>query len=75
MTSIAIILYDNHSLFRKVLTSQFEIVDRLFCSSVIGKAVFVHVCKNLTFQKQSLEVFFKKGVLKNFAKFTGIYLC
>ena len=26
-------------------------------------------------QKQSPEVFFKKGVLKNFAKFTEKYLC
>ena len=27
------------------------------------------------FQKQPPEVFYKKGVLKNFAKFTGKYLC
>ena len=27
------------------------------------------------FQKQPLEVFYKKGVLKNFAKFTGKQLC
>ena len=26
-------------------------------------------------QKQPLEAFYKKGVLKNFAKFTGKYLC
>ena len=26
-------------------------------------------------QKQSPEVFFKKGVLRNFAKFTGKHLC
>ena len=26
-------------------------------------------------QKQSPEVFYKKGVLKNFAKFTGKHLC
>ena len=27
------------------------------------------------FQKQPPEAFYKKGVLKNFAKFTGKYLC
>ena len=30
--------------------------------------------KNNKFQKQSPRVFFKKGVLRNFAKFTGKYL-
>ena len=29
----------------------------------------------LFIQKQSLEVFYKKRVLKNFAKFTGKHLC
>ena len=27
------------------------------------------------FQKQLSEVFYKKGILKNFAKFTGKHLC
>ena len=27
------------------------------------------------FQRQSLEVFYRKGVFKNFAKFTGKHLC
>ena len=29
----------------------------------------------LELQKQPLEMFYEKGVLKNFAKFTGKHLC
>ena len=32
-------------------------------------------CQLLTVQKQPPEVFCKKGVLRNFAKFTGKHLC
>ena len=34
-----------------------------------------HIYFSKTTQKQSPEVFCKKGVLKNFAKFTGKHLC
>ena len=46
-----------------------------FCNVVIGKAVFVDDFKNLTFQKQPPELFYKKDVLKNSAKFTEKHLC
>ena len=32
-------------------------------------------CNCISKQKQSLEVFCKKGALRNFAKFTGKHLC
>ena len=37
--------------------------------NIYGKAL------GTSLQKQSLEVFCKKGVLRNFAKFTGKHLC
>ena len=34
-----------------------------------------YLWRSISFQKQSTEVFCKKGVLKHFAKFTGKHLC
>ena len=41
----------------------------------INYIVFQPFSKTKQFQKQSLELFWKKGVLKNFANFTWKHLC
>ena len=51
-----------HEYFRVVLR-----LEDLQSATVSGVHYFV--------QKQPPEVFYKKGVLKNFTKFTGKYLC
>ena len=44
------------------------------CNRLIAKKGLVYI-EVTGFQKQPPEVFFEKGVLRNFAKFTGKYLC
>ena len=55
---------------------------RLLFSATIGKAMKLQIaqtqCKwmvELKFQKQSVELYCKKGVVKNVAKFTRKLLC
>ena len=51
--------------------------DHIFLISFIGllkKNRIVALKPFISFQKQPTEVFFKKGVLRNFAKFTGKHL-
>ena len=46
-------------------------MQRLLRNQVFGK----HLVPGQSIQKQPPEVFYKKGVLKSFAKFTGKHLC
>ena len=61
-------LYVNYSLVLNFNNMEFL---KHFCTSMI--LVFILI-RDLT-QKQSPQVFYKKRVLKHFAKFTGNHLC
>ena len=37
--------------------------------------ILLHFIMNVILKKQPLEVFYKKGLLKNFVKFKGKHLC
>ena len=52
-------------------------VNKIWKTHVKIRCFFMAYCKVLkwTFQKQSREVFCKKGALRNFAKFTWKHLC
>ena len=43
------------------------------CKPYVEYKIFM--CKCIYMQKQPPEMFFKKGVLRNFAKLTGKHLC
>ena len=61
----------------------FILISKLYCSMNVKHDVTVNVWSvtaqrgitELDFQKQPPEVFYKKGFLKNFAKFIGKHLC
>ena len=56
----------------------FNSLDNFITSYYFWKISFIHeivLFPHHDIQKQPPEVFYKKGVLKNFAKFTGNHLC
>ena len=50
--------------------------DQLYLKFLIGeRQIYENICRMLLYRSSHLEVFCKKAVARNFAKFTGKYLC
>ena len=69
-TNVYVIKHNKFSAFRKYLAGVIRKNRKLMANEYINKFDFVNIK-----QKQPPEVFCEKGVLRNFAKFTGKHLC
>ena len=66
------------NVWRHIHQQGFHLVRKTFLAIILCQHKYLHLLfKNLkkVLQKQPPEVFCKRGFLKNFAKFTGKYLC
>ena len=52
-----------------------EIVNDFYSLSILARGCFIDVWQNPEYKSSCSQMFFKKGVLNNLAKFTEKYLC